>query len=213
MVVEPHKKKVIAFIDGQNLFHGIKEAFGYKYPNYDIKLLVEKICSEQNWSLEEINFYTGVPDEIDNRFWYTFWTNKLSVMGRQKIKIFSRSLKYRNQTIKLPDNSEHTFLVGQEKGIDIRIALDAIKIALKNTCNIILIFSQDQDLSEVADEIRTISQDQKRWIKIASCFPISPAYDNKRGINKTDWIKFDKKLYELCIDKNDYRPKTKPLSK
>jgi hypothetical protein len=68
-----------------------------------------------------------------------------------------------------------------------------------------VIFSQDQDLSEVADEVRTISLEQSRCIKVASAFPVSPTSMNKKGINRTDWIKIDKQTYDLCIDFNDYR--------
>jgi hypothetical protein len=35
MSVEPEVKRAVAFFDGQNLFHAVKNAFGYKYPNYD----------------------------------------------------------------------------------------------------------------------------------------------------------------------------------
>jgi len=38
-MIEPSNKRVSFFIDGQNLFHGVKEAFGYRYPNYDVKKL------------------------------------------------------------------------------------------------------------------------------------------------------------------------------
>lgn len=69
-----------------------------------------------------------------------------------------------------------------------------------------LIFSQDQDLSEVADEVRSIAQQRQCWIKLASAFPVGPTYRNKRGINKSDWIRFDKSLYDQCLDPNDYRP-------
>lgn len=68
MVDEPSKKKVIVFIDGQSLFYAAKEAFGYKYPNYDVKKLSEKICSSQGWELRHIRFYTGIPDARDNSF-------------------------------------------------------------------------------------------------------------------------------------------------
>jgi hypothetical protein len=37
--------------------------------------------------------------------------------------------------------------------------------------DIAILFSQDQDLSEAANEIRTISVEQQRWIKIACAFP------------------------------------------
>jgi len=73
-----------------------------------------------------------------------------------------------------------------------------------------LVFSQDQDLSEVAGEIRAMARDQGRWIKMACAFPVSPAYSNRRGIDKTDWIRLDQATYDLAIDPRDYRPRKRP---
>lgn len=202
---EPTTKRTAVFIDGQNLFRSAKEAFGYFYPNYDVKLLSEKICSDQVWQINEIRFYTGVPDLRDDALWHNFWNKKLVSMGQRGVTIFSRALRYRNQTVKLPDGANYTFLVGQEKGIDVRIALDIIRLAHERVFDVCLVFSQDQDLSEVADEVRRISVEQNRWIKMASVFPVSPTSRNKRGINKTDWITIDRQIYDLCIDSNDYR--------
>ena len=70
------------------------------------------------------------------------------------------------------------------------------------------IFSQDQDLTEVAEEVRLIAREKKRWIKIASAFPSSPTSRNRRGIDKTDWIRIDRSLYDSCLDRRDYRPKS-----
>ena len=128
-------------------------------------------------------------------------------MGRQGIVTFSRSLRYRNRTFTLPDGTQHSLLSGEEKGIDVRIALDVIRLAHRGAYDVALIFSQDQDLSEVAKEIRVIAQEQDRWIKVASAFPVSPTSRNKRGINSTDWIRIDRATYDACIDKRDYRPK------
>ena len=61
----PSIKRAIVFIDGQNLHYAVKNAFGYVYPNYDVKLLAEKICSTRGWKLEQIRFYTGVPEVAD----------------------------------------------------------------------------------------------------------------------------------------------------
>ena len=99
--------------------------------------------------------------------------------------------------------------VGQEKGVDVRIALDVVRLALKNSYDVALIFSQDQDLSEAVDDVKMISRLEKRWIKLACAYPASPTYDNKRGINGTDWIQINKKTYESCIDPVDYRRKAK----
>jgi len=130
-------------------------------------------------------------------------------LTRDKVHVFSRPLRYRLQTIRLSDGTTHSAVVGQEKGVDVRLAIDVISLAHQNAFDVALIFSQDQDLSEVADEIRLIADLQKRWIKIASAFPVSPVPHNKRGINGTDWIRIDRATYDACVDTRDYRPKTK----
>ncbi len=132
------------------------------------------------------------------------------MMGKQGVTVFSRPLRYRNVKVRLPDGTFHTFLSGEEKGVDVRLALDVIRLAHAGAYDVALIFSQDQDLSEVAAEIRYIAREQFRWIKIASAFPRSPASRNRRGINKTDWIPIDRALYDTCLDPRDYRPPRVP---
>ena len=207
MPPEPATKRTVAFVDGQNLFYAAKEAFGYTYPNYAPLALAGALCAGQGWQLTATRFYTGVPDAQDNPSWNHFWTAKLAAMGTRGIATFSRPLRYRNQTIKLPDGSTTTTLVGQEKGVDVRLALDVVRLARRKEYDVALIFSQDQDLSEVADEIRSISVDQDRWIKVACAFPSSPTSRNRRGVNGTEWIRIERRTYDACTDPADYRPK------
>jgi uncharacterized LabA/DUF88 family protein len=207
MPVEPSEKHTITFIDGQNLYHAVKESFGYPYPNYDVLRLSQAICAAHDWLLKETRFYTGVPDASDDALWNAFWTAKLAQMGRKGVTTFSRRLRYRNRAVKLPSGATHTFLAGEEKGIDVRIALDIISLAHRRSYDVAVIFSQDQDLSEVAEEVRAIAQEQDRWIKVASAFPFSPTTRNRRGIDKTDWIRIDRATYDACLDRRDYRPK------
>ena len=207
MPAEPTTKRAIAFFDGQNLFYAAKEAFGYSYPNYDPKLLAERICASKGWTVAGIHFYTGVPSLGDKADWNHFWTAKMAVMGTRGIQTFSRALRYRNQTVTLPDGSLAVTLVGQEKGVDVRIALDIVRLALDGKYDVALIFSQDQDLSEAVEDVKKISILQNRWIKPACAFPTSPTVQKTRGINGTDWIRIDRATYDACIDPNDYRPK------
>jgi len=130
---------------------------------------------------------------------------KLRVMSWQAVEVFSRPLRYRNRVVRLPDGAEHAYLAAEEKGIDVRIALDVIRLAHHREYDVALLFSQDQDLSEVAEEIRAISREQDRWIKIACAFPLSPTTRNRRGIDRTDWIKVDRATYDACLDRRDYR--------
>ena len=78
-------------------------------------------------------------------------------------------------------------------------------VAFTDGQNLFHALSQDQDLSEVAEEIRSIAREQARWIKIASAFPTSPSAPNRRGIDKTDWIRIDRAIYDACLDRRDSR--------
>jgi len=119
---EPPIKRVITFVDGQNLYHCARSAFGYTYPNFNVVALSQKLCESRGWQLTQTCFYTGIPDMRDDPQWHTFWSKKLANLGRKGVHVFSRTLRYRNQAVALPDGSMRTVLVGEEKGIDVRIA-------------------------------------------------------------------------------------------
>jgi uncharacterized LabA/DUF88 family protein len=211
MPVEPAIKRAVVFFDGQNLFHAAKDAFGYSYPNYEPILLAEAVCKAQGWTLAGMRFYTGVPDVRGDACWQHSWFEKLNHLKRRSAFVFSRTLRYRNRQVKLPDGSTHSFLAAEEKGVDVRIAIDIIRLGHRRDYDVAVVFSQDQDLSEVASEIRVIAGEQGRWIKIASAFPWSLTSSDARGINKTDWIRVERAVYDACIDPRDYRPKSPPV--
>jgi uncharacterized LabA/DUF88 family protein len=223
---EPTIKRTVVFIDGQNLFHAAREAFGCTYPHFDITKLSAEICSKCGFELKQVHFYTGIPPKSDNMKWHTFWANKLRSARRQGVEVFTRILRARGKRItiplsqlipclsadqvalQLPSTFEYTFKTFEEKGVDVRLALDVIRMAVKADYDIAVIVSQDQDLSEVSKELRSIARERKRWIKICSAFPYSPSMENPRGIDYTDWIRIERELYEKCIDYNKYFPKT-----
>ena len=200
MMVELQDKRVIAFVDGQNLFNAAKQAFGYDYPNYDSVRLAQLICEQrgqkrqEHWTLVKLHFYTGMPSPTKDESRNRFWKSKLGAMGMKKplVQTFSRPLVYRNG-------------VGQEKGIDVRLALDAVRLAHENEYDVALIFSQDQDFSELAIEIKRIAAVQGRWVTVVSAYPAGARYSNRSGIDKTDWFKIDKTLYDQAIDSYNYR--------
>ena len=200
----PQQPRVVAFFDGQNLYRSVMAAFGYTYPNYDPTKLAKLLCDKQNWQLESVRFYTGIPRPQDDPFWNTFWTNKLANLGRKKVIVYKRYLSKREKEVATQSGiiSVPYFV---EKGIDVRLSIDIIRMALKGMYDIALIFSQDQDLSEVADEIRNISKEKNCSIKIASAYPNNPDPFYSRGINRTDWHIFSKAEYDTCIDPVDYR--------
>ena len=102
--------RTVAFIDGQNLFYAAKKAFGYHYPNYDVKALAKSICAQQGWRLVQTRFYTGVPSIKDGPDRNHFWSKKFLQMRRQKIHVYSRPVRYIKKEITLPNNQKNPLL-------------------------------------------------------------------------------------------------------
>ena len=199
--------RVVAFVDGQNLFHCARAAFGRPAPDYDPAALARAICERQGWRLEQTRFYTGFPDARDNPHWNHFWIAKAAQMGRKGVHVFMRPLRYRTRTFRLGDGRTQEVREGHENGIDVRIAIDLVRLAQRRRFDLALVFSQDQDLSEAATELRLIAAEQGRTVRMASAFPVGPSGSGARGIDRTEWIRIDRALYEACLDPRDYRPR------
>ena len=202
----PIHPEAIAFFDGQNVYRSVKRMFGCSHPNYDPLSLAQRVSLNQGWQLKETRFYTGVPIVTENYLWHHFWRAKFIQMRRDSVYVFSRDLRYQEEEVVLPDGQTHIVRVAREKGIDVRIAIDIMRLAHQRAYDVALIFSQDQDFSEVAMEIRAIAQEQNRWIRVACAFPCTSDPRN-RGINNTQWIRINQQIYNLCIDPRDYRPR------
>ncbi|MBI3490962.1 MAG: NYN domain-containing protein [Acidobacteria bacterium] len=203
---EPSRKRVVAFVDGQNLFYAAKDAFGCTWPNYRFPDLAEAVSTAKGWDLVETRFYTGIPDEQRSKRLYDFWTRRLLVMRNRGVTVYSRRLVYRDKPVKLPDGRLDVVKKGEEKGIDVRIAIDVVRLGFQAAYDVALLFSRDQDLSELCQEIRNIARDQSRWIKIASAYPWSEIRPDVRGIRNSDWIPIDRATYDACADSEEHRP-------
>ena len=192
----PINKRVVAFFDCQNLFKFSRNLWGYSYPNFDPIKLAQTITvkySDDQWKLEKINLYTGLHARTRNPEWHEFWNRKLlnHKTADTRVSYFTTPLRYANG-------------IPREKGVDIRIALDLVRMARKNEYDVALLFSQDNDFAEVAQEIREISTEYGRWIKIVSAYPYESGFD-LRGVDRTDWIPIPRVDYDACIDRTDYR--------
>lgn len=209
-VKEPEKKRAIAFFDGQNLFRHAKDAFGHFHPNYDPLKLASAVCKNRGWETPAVRFYTGTPDAKISPMWHGYWANRLLSMRRNGILVVSRPTRYHWEEFTCDHGKAHRFPTEQEKGIDVRLALDVIRLTLGNQLDVALIFSQDQDLAEVAKEIPEIARSQGRWIKVACAYPDSATATSKRGIDHTDWFPMKQDFYDACLDPHDYRPNRRP---
>ena len=129
MPEEPDVKRAISFIGGQNLFRHAKDAFGHYNPNYDPRKLSNAVCEGHGWINHGVRFYTGIPGADRAPMWHGYWTRRLTAMRRAGIAVISRPLRYRVEQGRLPDRSVHEIPVEREKGIDLRLGLDVVRLA------------------------------------------------------------------------------------
>ena len=139
----------IVLVDGQNLFHLAKEARGpgnsYDWPSYDVaKLADELVALVGGQTLQETRFYTGVPHPRVSPFWNGFWRNKLRHLEGQGIAVTRGRI-----------NSG-----GQEKGVDVSLALDLVQATYERTYETVVIVSQDSDFGPAVRLSKEIARSQ-----------------------------------------------------
>ena len=154
----PKKKRAVSFFDGQNLFRHAMAAFGHFHPNFDPIKLADAICASKGWERRGVRFYTGVPLAQHDPMWHGYWAARSLAMRRSGILVTTRPLRYHSEKVVMSDGSEQTIYTPHEKGIDVRLALDAVRLARQDQYDVAIIFSQDSDLGEIVEEIREISE-------------------------------------------------------
>lgn len=195
-------KQVIVFIDGQNLYHLARVAWAslptadyrFSYPSYDVKRLASTLVArESGRDLKQVRFYTGVPDQFQDPHWNGFWNNKLRFLKSQGIHIYRGRIN--------PG--------GQEKGVDVSLAIDLIQLTHEKAYDVALIVSHDRDFGPAVKLAKKIAASQQRFLDFESAFPYEPEDTDKprppRGIPGTRWQTIDMPTYASCFDPIDYR--------
>lgn len=191
--------RAVALIDGMNLFNNAKRAFGplisqydYSFPNYDVVKLANVASVTLGCHLVETRFYTGVPRQSKDPRKHFFWEAKTLAMKQSGVIVYKRALRDSNPP--------------QEKGVDLRIGLDALSLAYRMVYDTLIIFSTDQDFTEVRDYIEGVANAQGRAIRFVSAYPATRG-SNIWGINGFQHVPIPQQVYEQCIDPKDYRPR------
>lgn len=159
--------RTVVFFDGQNLYHGVRDAWAptprvpgsvYGYPSYDVEKLAAKLVERvPGRSLDQIRFYTGVPSPHrgpDENFWHGFWTNKLRYLGSRGIYVYRGRVN--------PG--------GQEKGVDVSLAIDLIQLTYEQRYETAIIVSQDWDFGPAVRLAKQIARSQRRQLYFESAF-------------------------------------------
>lgn len=206
----PNPLYAMAFIDGQNLYQHAKSAFGHHHPNYDPLKLHNAVCAAHGWTPTLVRFYTGIPNRHHASMWAGYWNSRIIALKRAGVHVTTRPLRYRETAVVNDRGEVEVDYIAQEKGVDVRLALDLVKCARTRQFDVAVLFSQDQDLAEVVEEVKEVAAEQGRLIRICCPFPHGPRATAVRGVNRTDWFRMDEAFYNACLDPRDYRPARNP---
>ena len=141
-------------------------------------------------TLAQTRFYTGVPDASSSPFWHGFWTNKLQYLRRNGVYAYRGRVN--------PG--------GQEKGVDVSLAVDLVQATHELRYDVAIIVSQDWDFGPAVGLAKRIATAQGRRLIFESAYPLGPGSRSSRGIPGTVWVPIDQALYDACRDYRDYRP-------
>ena len=189
--------RTIVLIDGQNLYHLARKAWAsgpkspYAWPSYDVEKLARALVSRiPGRTLTEIRFYTGVPDPAIGP-WHGFWSNKIRYLRSRRVYVYRGRVS----------------AGGQEKGVDVSLALDLVRATYDRLYESAIIVSQDSDFGPAVGLAKEIAQAQGRRLVFESAFPVGPGSLSRRGVPGTTWIQIDQATYDACHDPKDYRPR------
>jgi uncharacterized LabA/DUF88 family protein len=151
---DQERVRVAVFIDWQNTWHAAREAFGWtdfpnEYGNYSplrlAELVTERNGRRAGGQLVRVNIHRGLPsNKHDPRSYGAVrrqaqaWISESSELVVPRL----RPLRYYGKEAE-----------PREKGVDVDMAVEAIRVVMSNRCDVAILFSHDTDLLPVIDAI------------------------------------------------------------
>lgn len=212
------KTRVGVFIDGQNITIGARYAFGERSArssgNMHPLLLGRALAGGDE--LVEIRYATGIPDhEVDPKRAESE-TRRHDLMRRSDVVVLERTLRYRweweVQDRDLPNPRKHPDEArqarvkskhrGQEKGVDVWLALDALVMCTRADIDRVIIASADTDLDMVPSHLKQIPGQQDTEVVSAKVLPEGKSLRENEAYDAT--VAIDRAIYEASKDDFDY---------
>jgi len=160
-------KRVAIFIDGNNLYHNLKQ-MKIKPSNIDFKRLVDFISKCFSLELKEVRYYNSMPtlrdgkdlyfshlkfiDELRKLHKFTVHTRKLQVHStkellKEKQELIESMELCKNCKPVVEQNILDTIgsVKKKEKGVDIMLAVDLVEYAINNKADVLIVLSGDAD--------------------------------------------------------------------
>ncbi len=152
------KERVIAYIDGFNLYFGMREAGFDNCRWLDIKKLVENLL-QHNQELIAVKYYTSrvsnSPDKQKRQSTY------IDALESTNVKIYYGN--YQNGTVECK-RCGNVWFTAKEKMTDVNIATAIIVDAFKNEYDMAMLISGDSDLNPPIREVHSLFNNKRVFV-------------------------------------------------
>ncbi|MBU2635196.1 NYN domain-containing protein [Patescibacteria group bacterium] len=147
--------RIILFVDGNNLYHRLKyltaNRKGVSLLTFDFIGFCKWLCKDNE--LVEIRYYIGAvrrqKNNIKSEKMYADQQRLFFKLQRQNVKIIL------GQLIRHRDGTYH------EKGVDVRLAVEMIRLARQDKYDIAYLLSSDTDLVPAVEEVLSFNKKVK----------------------------------------------------
>lgn len=197
-------ERVYLFIDGSNLYHGIKEFVGGgKSIPIDIKKFAEKLTGRHR-RLVKILYYTAPVSQQENKEGYRKQQRFLSRLRQVSfLDLRLGRLVKRTRTFKCEHcEKESDKLYHSEKGVDVFIASDLLVHAFDDQYDTAILVSEDGDYVPAVQEVQRLSK------------TVESAYFRSSYLSQQcdTFIKLDKEIVDEVKLKNTSSKRTRRKS-
>lgn len=134
--------RVCFFIDGSNLYHGLKAHCGKT--NIDFYKLCLKLCGDRQ--LIRIYYYNAPVNKDDNEEMYK---------KQQKFFEGLRRTPYLQLTLGRLERRNHVMV---EKGVDVFLAIDMLRYAYSGTYDVAVLISSDGDFAGAIHAVKEVGK-------------------------------------------------------
>ncbi|MEK7160452.1 MAG: NYN domain-containing protein [Patescibacteria group bacterium] len=180
--------KAIIFIDGSNFYFRLKDLESqvngkHSLLEFDFRGFAEWLTTNDENKLVEVRYYVGaLKRQRNNEKSEKMYANQQRLLGRlqqQKIPVVL------GQLIQHPDKTFH------EKGVDVRLAVEMIRLARENMYEVAYLVSSDTDLVAAIEEVQSFGK-KVQYIGTAKSqsFGLAKAADDVRLLRAEDIKKF-----------------------
>jgi hypothetical protein len=145
-VQEPSRRglRTIVFVDYQNMYRSARDAFGWRsapghFGNLRPLGLANLIAlRDPRLQVIQVRVYTGIHTPQGNQTQYSMAQRRISAWvaeAPERVQVFPRPLRYSR------DRPQ-----GQEKGVDVELAIDLVSLAIDDAFDVLVLASGDSDL-------------------------------------------------------------------